>query len=240
MKIIPVIDLKDNVVVHARQGDREHYQPINTKLCESPDIYQVIKAFLGVYDFDTFYIADLNAITRQGNHDHLINDVLACFPQIMFWVDSGYQPYIKDAKRPGNYLPVLGSESYNDETIFEINSFNNNFILSLDYSASETLGAKNIFYDQALWPDTIIIMTLNRVGSNQGPDLNKLKKFCGQYPHKNFAAAGGVRHSADLQALKQAGIQQVLIASALHSGAIGRENILQFQAKKYPGLSGYF
>jgi len=43
MKIIPVIDLKDGVVVHAKQGHREHYQPINTDLCKSSDIFQVIE-----------------------------------------------------------------------------------------------------------------------------------------------------------------------------------------------------
>ena len=53
MQIIPVIDLKDGVVVHARQGKREHYQAISTNLCQSADIYKVIEAFLGVYDFDT-------------------------------------------------------------------------------------------------------------------------------------------------------------------------------------------
>ena len=72
MKIIPVIDLKDGVVVHAHQGMREQYQPIGSNLCQSSDIYRVIEAFLGVYDFDTIYIADLNAITHQGDHDRLI------------------------------------------------------------------------------------------------------------------------------------------------------------------------
>ena len=81
MKIIPVIDLKDGVVVHAQQGMREQYQPINTHLCQSSDIYQVIEAFLGVYDFDTIYIADLNAITHQGDHDRLITEVLTSFPR---------------------------------------------------------------------------------------------------------------------------------------------------------------
>ena len=222
MKIIPVIDLKDGVVVHARQGKREHYQSINTNLCQSSDIYQVIKAFLGVYDFDTIYIADLNAITHQGDHENLISDVLAYFPHILFWIDSGYQRY---KKHPGNYLPVLGSECYSDKILSELGAFDKRFILSLDYSMSEALGAKSLFSDQDLWPDTIIIMTLNRVGSNQGPDLDKLNWFCRQYPHKNFIAAGGIRNTADLQALKQAGVQQALIASALHSGAIRREDI---------------
>jgi phosphoribosylformimino-5-aminoimidazole carboxamide ribotide isomerase len=222
MKIIPVIDLKDGVVVHAQQGMREQYQPISTHLCQSSDIYQVINAFLGVYDFDTIYIADLNAITHQGNHDLLITEVLTTFPHIQFWIDRGYQRY---KKYPGNYLPVLGSECYSDETVIELKAFNNHFILSLDYSISEALGAKSLFSDLDLWPETIIIMTLNRVGSNQGPDLDKLNWFCRQYTHKNFIAAGGIRNTTDLQALKQVGVQQALIASALHSGAISRKDI---------------
>ncbi|MDD5321009.1 MAG: HisA/HisF-related TIM barrel protein [Methylococcales bacterium] len=222
MKIIPVIDLKNGVVVHAQQGLREQYQPICTHLCQSSDIYQVIEAFLGVYAFDTVYIADLNAITDQGDHDNLISDILAYFPHILFWVDSGYR---RHKKHTGNYLPVLGSECYSDETLSELDAFDKRFILSLDYSAFEALGSKSLFSNQDLWPDTIIIMTLNRVGSNQGPDLDKLNWFCRQYPHKNFIAAGGIRDINDLQALKQVGVQQVLIASALHSGAIRREDI---------------
>jgi len=222
MKIIPVIDLKDGIVVHARQGMREQYQPISTNLCQSSDIYKVIEAFLGAYDFGTIYIADLNAITQQGGHERLITDVLTFYPHIQFWIDSGYQRF---KKYPGNHIPVLGSECYSNETALEIKAFNNHFILSLDYSMSEALGAKSLFSDQDLWPDTIIIMTLNRVGSNQGPDLDKLNWFCGQYPHKHFIAAGGIRNADDLQALKQVGVQQALIASALHSGVIRREDI---------------
>jgi phosphoribosylformimino-5-aminoimidazole carboxamide ribotide isomerase len=220
MKIIPVIDLKDGVVVHAQQGMREQYQPISTNLCQSSDIYQVIEAFLGVYDFDTIYIADLNAITLQGDHACLITDVLTSFPNIVFWIDKGYQRF---NKFPGNHLPVLGSEC--DKTVLELKAFDNHFILSLDYSVSEALGAKSLFSDPELWPETIIIMTLNRVGSNQGPDLDKLNEFYRQYPHKNFIAAGGIRNTADLLALKQVGVQQALIASALHSGAISRKDI---------------
>ena len=222
MKIIPVIDLKGGVVVHARQGLRQQYQPINSNLCQSPNIYQVIEAFLGVYDFDTIYIADLNAITHQGDHERLIAKVLTCFPHILFWIDSGYQRFIN---YPDNYLPVLGSECYNDNSVSELQAFNKRFILSLDYSISEALGAKSLFSDQDLWPDTLIIMTLNRVGSNQGPDLDKLDWFCRQYPHKHFVAAGGIRNADDLHALKRVGVQQALIASALHSRIINREDI---------------
>lgn len=235
MNIIPVLDLKNGVVVHARKGNRENYQPIQSNLCRSPDIYAVIEAFLGLYDFDTFYIADLNAILGQHNHDQLITEVLARFPQILFWIDKGYQHYDPCLKYPDNCLPVLGSESYQNETILELKGFNKRFILSLDYSTSGTLGAESLFSNPDLWPDNIIIMTLAQVGSNQGPDLPKLNRFCSLYPHKNFIAAGGIRHTADLTALERIGVQQALIASSLHSGAIKREDIEELQAKKYPG-----
>ncbi len=228
MKIIPVIDLKDGVVVHARQGNRESYQPINTDLCKSSDIFQVIEAFLNVYAFDTFYIADLNAITAQGDHNHLITGVLDRFPRITFWIDKGYQKYDPSAPQSGNYVPVLGSESYRNETIAEIKAYKNHFILSLDYSSSVALGAPSLFSDPTFWPENIIIMTLERVGSNHGPDLNKLTEFCTQYPDKNFIAAGGIRNKQDLMALSKMGIQLALVASALHSGAIKTEDIAEF------------
>ena len=222
MKIIPVIDLKEGFVVHARQGQRNHYHPISSPLCKSSNIYKVIEAFLRLYNFDTFYIADLDAITLQGNHDALIKDVLNTFPHLQFWIDKGFQ---RVTKYPKNYLPVLGSECYGEKDIFELEAFNKHFILSLDYSKSETLGAKSLFLNPALWPESIIIMTLNRVGSAQGPDLIKLKDYCGNFPQKNFIAAGGIRDVNDLLALKQIGVQQALIASALHSGEINRETI---------------
>ncbi|MFI3119498.1 MAG: HisA/HisF-related TIM barrel protein [Methylococcaceae bacterium] len=228
MKIIPVIDLKNGVVVHAKQGNRDHYQPIHTNLCKSSDVFQVINAFLGIYQFDTFYIADLNAITHQGDHDRLIVEILTRFPQLTFWIDKGYQTYSQSAQMIlRNALPVLASESYEDETLSELKAYKNNFILSLDYSNSEALGAKNLFSDPTFWPEHIIIMTLGRVGSNQGPDLNKLTEFCRQYPDKHFIAAGGVRDKHDLAALNEAGVYQALVASALHSGAIKTGDIAE-------------
>ncbi|CAA9891421.1 Phosphoribosylformimino-5-aminoimidazole carboxamide ribotide isomerase [Candidatus Methylobacter favarea] len=234
MEIIPVIDLKDGEVVHAQQGKRALYQPINTGLCSSSNIYKVIRAFLSLCDFNTLYIADLNAITLQGDHKHLINKVLSRFPEITFWIDTGYQQYDANLQRPGNYLPILGSESYQDEDCQEIAAFGSNFILSLDFSIYGALGAQKLFANQELWPENIIIMLLDRVGSNSGPDLNKLNDFCSRYPDKNFIAAGGIRNKQDLIDLKEIGIKQALVASALHSGDLSRADIHGLRQKNTP------
>lgn len=220
MKIIPVIDLKDGVVVQAREGNRDQYRPIKTDLCKSSDVFEIIQAFVTTYHFDTVYIADINAITQQGNHHCLINEVLAHFPDLKFWIDYGYRHYKEEIHQTDHYLPVLGSESYRDDTIFELQFFGNKFILSLDFSMSETMGSAKLFSSPELWPDSVIIMTLDRVGSHKGPDFVKLTAFCNRYPHKNFIAAGGIRNQQDLIDLKRIGIRQALIASALHNGSI--------------------
>lgn len=234
MKIIPVIDLKNGLVVHAHQGQRDNYQPINSQLCQSADIYQVITAFLKLYTFDTFYIADLNAITGQGHHQELLEQVLLSFSDITFWIDRGYLSTRQNSTLPKNYLPVLGSESYQDENISKIETYGNDFILSLDFSGSLGLGAKTLFTNPSLWPKHIIVMTLEKVGSQSGPAFQKLYDFASLYPDKHFIAAGGVRGKTDLINLKKAGIQHALIASALHSGAINKDDITNIQTKKYP------
>jgi phosphoribosylformimino-5-aminoimidazole carboxamide ribotide isomerase len=218
MKLIPVIDLKNGLVVHAKQGLRDQYQPIKSVLTPNADIYSVLHSFLQLHAFDTFYIADLDAITGQGSHADLIQKVLNDFPKITFWVDAGYQ---KAQTFPHNYLPILGSECFTDENFDELADFKNRFVLSLDYGAKgEMLGAKKLFTHTELWSENVIIMTLNRVGSSSGVNVDLLVQFKHDYPQENFIAAGGVRNVQDIKQLKIIGIQQVLVASALHSGVI--------------------
>ena len=233
MHIIPVLDLKNGLVVHAKQGNREHYQSICSKLCPSADIFAVIEAFLSLADFTAFYIADLDAITGRGHHDALIADVMNAFPTLQFWVDKGYQ---QAANLPlaDNYWPVLGSESFDDASINELGQFAQRYILSLDYLANGKLGATRLFDEPSLWPQCIIIMTLAQVGSGKGPDLAKLRHYVQTYPGYDFIAAGGIRNMDDLNILSNLGIKHALLASTLHSGAIGKAELEYFRQKNTP------
>jgi phosphoribosylformimino-5-aminoimidazole carboxamide ribotide isomerase len=224
MQIIPVIDLKNGIVVHAKHGNRDDYAPLKSELCKSSDIFDVVDVFWTLYRFPTIYIADLNAITRQGNNADLLVEVLAAFPHITFWIDGGYPLHNDSFQIQTNFLPVLGSESFHDENISNIRKFNNNFILSLDYSVTGELGAKTLFSNQDLWPEQLIIMSLPRVGSNQGPDLERLSAYRKHYPQQKIIAAGGIRDSEDLIGLERIGIQQVLVATALHNGRISPDD----------------
>lgn len=225
MQVIPVIDLKDGVVVHARQGKRESYLPIHTDLCPSADISEVIGAYLKLYDFQIFYIADLNALEQQGDHRALIHAVAERFSERIFWLDSGLCAGPAHGNPPENIRTVLGSESLRDDSVNLLETYAKDFILSLDSVGTRRLGAESLFTTPSHWPNDMIIMTLERVGSGSGPDLERLAAFCKNHPGKNFIAAGGIRNLGDLLELKKIGIHQALVASALHSGAIGRAEL---------------
>ncbi|MGR9073858.1 MAG: HisA/HisF-related TIM barrel protein [Gammaproteobacteria bacterium] len=226
MQIIPVIDLKDGRVVHAKCGFRDRYRPLNTPLCPSSNPFDAIEAFLSLHSFGFFYIADLNAITGTGDHSELIQEISIKYPQITFWTDAGYRRDLADAALPDNRIPVLGSESLNPADLEALQVYRNRrYILSLDFSAGLPLGPPALFDNPSCWPENVLLMPLDKVGSGAGPDFLQLARYRRLYPEKNFIASGGSRHLDDLLELQKMGIKQALVASALHEKKITPEQI---------------
>jgi phosphoribosylformimino-5-aminoimidazole carboxamide ribotide isomerase len=187
----------------------------------------VVDCLLKLYPFKIIYLADLNALISQGDNNEMqIATLLQAYPQITFWVDSGYQLYPGSLSTFDNYQIVLGSESYSDAQLNGLNAFEKNFILSLDFSAQgKPLGAQRLFTEPNLWPKKVILMTLARVGSSQGVDLNTLIYYQQLTATTKFIASGGIRTIEDVLQLQKIGIQQVLCASALHNNAISRADL---------------
>jgi len=227
MQLIPVIDIKEGRAVQAKLGLRQYYQPLRTLLCPKNEVIDVVNCFLRLHNFKIIYLADLDSITKSGNNQALITNVLQRYPEIIFWVDSGYQPYpSRQFSVYNNYQPVLGSESYSKNSLNDLKSFGHKFILSLDFSAQGVaLGAKTLFSEQSLWPQQVILMTLARVGSNLGIDKEKLLYYQCVSPKTDFIASGGVRSIDDVLLLKTIGVQKILCASALHNKAILSDDI---------------
>ncbi|MFM7083553.1 MAG: HisA/HisF-related TIM barrel protein, partial [Hyphomicrobium sp.] len=94
-------------------------------------------------------------------------------------------------------------------------------ILSLDFRGDTFLGPPFLLKEISLWPETIIVMCLERVGCNRGPDLKKIEWVLQQAGSlKKIYAAGSIRNSEDLFSLKKSGVAGALIATALHDGQI--------------------
>lgn len=223
MHLIPVIDLLDGQVVRAQRGEREHYRPMVSALCNSSEPVQVAKKLLELYPFDTLYIADLNAIQHRGNHQTQIADIKAALGhKTKLWLDSGISS--EEECRHWEHLDctlVIGSESLTSlEHWQHIRANHHDLVLSLDWRGNTLLGPSELFHSPSLWPQHVIVMTLAHVGSYLGPDIATLQHLHHLSPATQLYAAGGVRDADDLLSLHNLGIHGALLASSLHDGNI--------------------
>jgi phosphoribosylformimino-5-aminoimidazole carboxamide ribotide isomerase len=222
MEVIPVIDLKDGVVVHARLGLRSEYAPIKTPLSLTSRPNDVARGLLSIFPFRKFYVADLDAIEHKGDNNAALRQLGADYPDLVFWVDAG----IADAHDAERWLEagfghlVLGSETQRDSELVRYLCRNERTILSLDFRGDAFLGPVSLLNDANTWPAKIIVMTLARVGSASGPDMNRLTTIKSRVLNRQVYAAGGVRDANDLALLARAEISGALIATSLHNGKL--------------------
>jgi phosphoribosylformimino-5-aminoimidazole carboxamide ribotide isomerase len=227
MEIIPVLDLKGGVVVRARMGQRDLYRPIATPLAATSDPPDVARGLLAVHPFSSLYVADLDAIEGRGDNGAAVRRLKAEYAGISLWVDNG----IADATAAARWLDagigalVLGSEAQSDTTLMRSLAGDDRVILSLDYRGPTFQGPTGILDDPAAWPARVIVMTLARVGSGAGPDVERLSAIRSVAPDRRIYAAGGVRDAVDLAALAHAGVAGALVATALHDGRVSSADI---------------
>jgi phosphoribosylformimino-5-aminoimidazole carboxamide ribotide isomerase len=222
MEIIPVIDLLNGCVVHAQRGERQHYAPIRSSLCDGCEPITIVGALLELYPFSQLYIADLDAIQKRGNHRQVISEIQTHYPNLDIWLDAGLG-FIEDlnAWHGMEATWVIGSESLHslaDYTALR-QRCGKNHVLSVDFSATSYQGPVELLEASAQWPDKVIAMTLNQVGSNLGPDFQLLAELVNRGSSAIYAA-GGARHIQDIRQLQDMGVTGVLIASALHTRQI--------------------
>ncbi|BGE86224.1 MULTISPECIES: HisA/HisF-related TIM barrel protein [Methylosinus] len=226
MQIIPVIDLKGGRVVRAVRGERADYAPIVSPLAASSAARDVVAGFFRLFDFPILYVADLDAIEGRPGHGETLAALAHAFPQIALWVDDGSA----DANRiaalcAAGVRPVIGSESLPAGDAPRIDA---EAVLSLDFRGGRFLGPPALLDDVRLWPRDVIAMTLARVGSFEGPDVELISRLSRVAEGRRLFAAGGVRDAYDLDRLAEAGAAGALVASALHDGRLSVADLRRF------------
>lgn len=222
MQIIPVIDLLNGIVVHAKKGDRKNYQAIQSLLAHSSKPLGIVAALLEYYPFQQLYIADLNRIQKLGDDKsnvQAIESIARHYPNLRIWIDAGISSHTDlDFWRSRNFNVILASENFSDlENFLAVKKhLDSDFVLSLDFMPGGYQGPPELLDNTRHWPKDVILMSLAHVGSNMGVNLELLEKFKQQAGTFDIYAAGGVKDINDLNALKLSGIHGALIASALH------------------------
>ena len=215
MEIIPVIDVQGGIVVQAIGGHRERYQPLKSKLTDSVRPLDVARAMLKVTGSDKLYVADLDAIEHEKEVHTSIYELRKCLG-IEVWLDAGNH-VLSGCKQ------VLGSESLVDTDWWLFNA------LSMDFRNGELIsnGLAITTLDYAngavqAGVQTIIVLDVATVGKGKGPTTAEICRQIRQdFSDITIWTGGGIRDWGDIRFLERvAGVDGVLVSTALHQGAI--------------------
>ncbi|MBU0762973.1 MAG: hypothetical protein KKD39_08100 [Candidatus Altiarchaeota archaeon] len=223
MRIIPVLDVMGGIAVHAKKGDRSQYMPLETVVCSGCDPLKLAKAY-EERGFEEIYIADLDAITGVRPNIKKINEI-ASNTNLKVMADIGL-------KRVPEYMvwdfsPIISSESLanishvvnHEEYVFSIDTKGGSLISACGFSLGELTDwlRKTSFKD-------IIVLDLDIVGTNAGPNLELVKKISERIG-RGVVYGCGIRDVKDIRKLKDADAEGVLVGSAIHSGKIGEKEL---------------
>ena len=225
MRVVGVIDLKAGAAVHAVRGERERYRPLGDPLV-------LARRFRDALGLEELYVADLDAITGAGENDEVIR-ALAREARVM--VDAG----VSEPERAralldlGVHRVVVGTETLADADALD--RLLPDAVLSVDLRDGRTLSPDprlaglpaldTVAYLHRAGLREVIVLDLERVGSGEGPDVERIAELHAAFPGLELLAGGGVRDRDDLLALEHAGAAGALVATALHSGVIGRREL---------------
>jgi phosphoribosylformimino-5-aminoimidazole carboxamide ribotide isomerase len=239
MRILPVLDVKDGVVVRGVGGRRHEYRPIVSQLTASARPLEVARAFRDRLALTELYLADLDAIgglpAALGVYTAL--RTLGC----RLWVDAGVRE--ADMALPvaaaGVERLVIGLETvHGPEVLASLCRVlgGERVVFSLDLHDGKPLGDSKHWQGADPWSiaaqavdtgiGTLIVLDLARVGGGGGTGTENLcARLAAAYPEVAIIAGGGIRGLADVRALRQRAVSGVLVSSALHDGRLGPQEL---------------
>jgi len=239
IRVIPVLDLKGGVAVHAVRGERSRYEPVRSVLSPSADPLAVAQAFRSRLGLAECYVADLDAIARRGDHAAVVRALAES--GLAVWVDGGVST-AAEARRVvalGAARIIVGTETLGHldhlEPIVGVLAESasgdvGRAVLSLDLRAGRLLGGSPAV--EALDPVELastawrlgvrafIVLDLSRVGTGGGVETGTAARLRQALPGAEIVIGGGVRDAGDLRALADHGFDAALVATALHGGVI--------------------
>lgn len=239
MRIIPVLDLKAGLVVGARAGRRQDYQPIVSRLTTSSEPVAVAQAFRDHFRVTELYVADLDAI--GGSPAALATYASLRSVGFSLWLDAG----LRDAVTVEPLLKVRIDKIVTGlETVAGPEALagicdrvgTERVVFSLDLREGLPLGDRLRWREADAWSIAsqaiatgvrrVIVLDLARVGGHTGTGTEELcKRLTSHYPEVEVVAGGGIRDIKDLQRLQECGVRAALVASALHDGRLRPEDL---------------
>jgi len=222
-----VLDLFNGSAVHAVRGEREKYQPIETKslVVNTSDPLSILDELKP----REVYVADLDRITGIGDNLELIGEIAR---KAETMADIGISSVGElDLLLPA-CTPVLGTETGSFDLI-EMASSRRKVTVSIDLFGGDvltrdpTLKIPPLDLIRKLNPlpiKEIILLSLDRVGTSKGLEERFLEAAADLSDHP-VLLGGGVKDVSDLERLEEMGLAGALVATAIHDGSVPLERV---------------
>jgi len=230
LEIIPVLDLMNSIAVSGKSGDRENYTPLNTVYASSSDPLEIALS-LKQANASEIYIADLDLIERNGNHNiNKIKEVNTVLPVILDVGVNNLQTF--EFLLDYAYKIIVATETLESveelERIFEKYP-KERIVVSVDVKNNE-LYSKNMdinlndFKDvlKRIDPNEIILLDISSVGTGNGFNKELLNQFM---EFKDKIILGGGITKDEIGEISSLGINKALVGTALHKGEIKLNNL---------------
>jgi phosphoribosylformimino-5-aminoimidazole carboxamide ribotide isomerase len=232
MQVLPVLDLRNGVVVRAVAGRRVEYRPVVSHLVESAEPVAVAEAIRAHFGLSELYVADLDAIAGREPALHTFRALGRL--GFRLWVDAG----VRDRERAGVLAAegvgvVVGLETVAGPAVLAdlFRTHADRAVFSLDLRNGIPLGDRAAWEGADAWEiagravgsgaTRLLVLDLARVGIGSGPGTEALCcRLISTFPHCDVWVGGSVRNADDLRHVRAIGVTAVLVASALHGGSL--------------------
>ena len=242
MRVLGVLDLLAGRAVHARGGRRDSYEPVRTVagVAIDGDAVELARTYLRRFGLTEFYAADLDAIANRPPQDTLVASIAALGAPL--WLDAGIASVTaaRHALELAAAVVVVGLEtmpSYDALAEICASAGGDRVAFSLDLRDGEPVVDSEGSAIRGEPPPVVaaraaaagvgalIVIDLARVGMGTGMDLALIARVREAAPGLTLLAGGGVRGADDLARLADAGCDGALVATALHDGRLGAEDV---------------
>lgn len=254
MQVVPVIDVRGGIAVHAVRGDRANYRPLVSQLAPTVDPIELASAFDRQLGLNTLYLADLDAIATGSSPTSLVRALTHQGSKV--WIDSGAETAanVRSLLDAGADQVVLATESIADPGVLArcVREFGaDRLVFSLDLRAGRPIMRTE---SRGLWGREdpkplqiarfahhagmrqILLLDLAQTGTAFGmsrwalPLIQRLRLVLHS---TRWIVGGGCAGFADLAALADADVDVALVGTALHSGTMSRDRLAQMSTRSF-------